>query len=237
VSVGSLYREIGRQYRAHLRRLLGLAVVVFIPVGLAQAVPVEIHLPEDSALVTAAKLLWFGAEEAAILFGLVFYSGAIGNLLAEGGREPLGQLLLRLPYRRLAAVDLLTTFGTLFGLVLLIVPGVLFLAYHCLAAPLAEIEELSARAAMRRSRALVRGELGTVMGVMAPLLALLVVLSSVREASATVLLGGGIPADWLAATLFLIATSPFYALATVTLALELRRRHRGAKDVTVRAAG
>jgi hypothetical protein len=241
VTAGGIYREIGRRYRANLLRLLGLAVVVFIPVGLARAVPVEIHLGSgfshpDSIVEVIGKLLWFSAEVVVSLLGLVFYSGAVGSLIAEGDRESLGELLRRLPYAPLVAIDLLVSFGTLLAALLLIVPGVLFLAYHSLAAPLAELEGLKTGPAMRRSRALVRGHLATVTVVVVPLYLLTNVLGSVAEQTSDIV-GGGLFVDWLGTTVVLIATSPFYALATVLLTLDLRDRRPNRKDVTVGAAG
>jgi hypothetical protein len=214
----AVFGRVLHLYRGNLRFLLTLAVLVFVPVGVAKAVPVEIHLDEVGVVEGIARLGWLGAELAVTFYGVVFYSGAISGLVeaeAAGRSEVLSEVLRRLPYRRLAAIDFLVTVGTLVGLALLVIPGLVFLAYHALATPLAEMEGLGVRSAMRRSRELVRGRLWTVIKVVAPILIASIALEAVAVAGSSELLGEGIPADWLATTATLIAASPFYALAAV----------------------
>lgn len=234
MSATGVYRDILRLYRFNFRFLLVLAVLVFIPVGLAKAVPVVIDVNEVGVVEGLALFAWFLAEVAIGFFGVIFYSGVTGGLVeAEelGQREPLLSLLRGIPYRRLTAIDILVTFGTLFGLVLLVIPGLLFLSYYALAAPLAEIEGLGVRAALRRSRALVRRRPWLVIRVVVPISIAAAALTSGAERLAGSALGEGIPAEWLATTVALIATTPFYALAVAVLMVELSRDEAGGRPL------
>src|SRR6185295_8922009 len=92
--------------------------------------------------------------------GAIFYSGAVARLVEEEEgmweQRALVALVRSLPYARLAAIDVIVTLATAFGVLLLVLPGVLMLTWFSLAAPLAEIEERRVIAALRRSRQLVK---------------------------------------------------------------------------------
>ena len=74
-------------------------------------------------------------------------------------------LLRVLPLKRLVAVDIVLTLGSAFGLLLLVIPGLVFLAYYSFAPALIKIEHLGVWASMRRSAELVRGEFWRVLAL------------------------------------------------------------------------
>ena len=67
-------------------------------------------------------------------------------------------LLRALPLKRLVAVDIVLTLGSAFGLLLLVVPGLVFLGYYSLAPALIKLEHRGVWESMRRSAELVRGD-------------------------------------------------------------------------------
>ena len=78
---------------------------------------------------------------AASSLGEVFFAGVVMSAVSESmeghERPPLGKLVRALPYGGLIVVDLLFSLGLAFGLVLLIVPGLVFFARYVMAAPAA----------------------------------------------------------------------------------------------------
>jgi hypothetical protein len=223
----AVYRRILATYRREARALLLLSLLIFVPVGLLKAIPVEIDVNRVGPVEGGALLAAFLVEVSLSFIGAIFYSGAVARLVEEEEgmweRQSLTALLRRLPYARLAAIDVIVTVATALGLLLFVLPGIAILTSWSLAAPVAEIEERPARSALRRSRELVRGHFRLVLSVVFPIWLAGAVLESGAEALANAVLGDGIPADWLAATVALSAYTPIYALATVLLAVGLAR--------------
>ena len=203
LGTGAVFRQIFEVWREQARYLLVLAVLVFVPVGLAEAIPVEIDVNEVSPVQGVELFAFFLTELAIIFAGVIFYGGAAGSLMMErlrGRRTPLLSLLRQLPYGRLAALNFIVTLGFLLGFLLFVVPGVVFFTWFSLAMPAAGIEHRGVLSAMRRSRSLVRGRFSTV---------------------ADSLFEPGIPASWLATTLTLTVAAPVHAMANVALLVGL----------------
>jgi hypothetical protein len=208
--------------------LLLIGAVVFVPLGLLDAVPdrvVEVrHVSGVADLVTAAVLLAVLAQSATVLLGEVFYSGAVALLIARskpGTPPPLRQLARSLRYGRLIAVDLLFGLGIAVGLVLFVVPGVVAFTWFALAGPLVELEGAGVRAAFARSRRLVRGHFWTVLAVLGPITLASEALTDVVLAAGHGLLGDSFLADWLVESATNIGLSPLYAVAAVLITLQL----------------
>lgn len=95
-----------------------------------------------------------------------FLAGMLEELEgAERDGEPrptISHLLHKLPWRRLVVADLLITFITVVGLVLLIIPGLVIAAVFSLALPLLNMERQPVLPTLRRSWALARPHLWTV---------------------------------------------------------------------------
>jgi hypothetical protein len=68
-------------YRAEAGYLLPLAAVVFIPVGLAEAIPIEIDVNEVGVVEGIALFAAFLADLAIVFVGVVFFSGTGIGLL------------------------------------------------------------------------------------------------------------------------------------------------------------
>lgn len=160
----AVLRGIARTYREHWRFLLPTALLVFIPLGLLEAV---VHLTHDFEIGEADVLtgaLFSAAALAQVLasgLGDQFYAGTVAAAVSESRRRERRHSLLEIartvPYARLIAVDVLVALGTAVGVILLVLPGIVFYTWFALAAPVVKIERLGVRAALRRSRELVRG--------------------------------------------------------------------------------
>ena len=208
--------------RAQWGFLLILVLVIFIPVGFFEALIGEAEADGLSpGLVLVAVTLVLGA-----LMGEVLYSGAVAALLAKtpAGEQPsILHLMRELAWGRLIAADLLVSLVVVIGLVLLIVPGVVFLAWFAFVAPVIEIEDRGLRDSFRRSRELVKGRFWVVLTlVLAVTLASEAVTSGLVEFTHS-LLGEGLLAEWIAESAGDIITNPPYAVVVVLMAVELMR--------------
>jgi hypothetical protein len=225
--VASTYARVFRTYFRWAPSLLLLAVIVFVPVGLIHAITVHADV---GSLDFSNGLKLFAAAAALLalagtgLVGEVFYTGAVSISLThphDGEPPSLREVAGMVNYRRLVAVDLL--YGAIVGagLVLLVVPGVLAFIWLGLAAPVVEIEKRGVRAAFARSVQLVRGNFWLVLAVLVPLELGGDAVTDLVTTLAHNLLGGSLPAEWLADTASNVVLTPFYAVAAVLLTVDL----------------
>jgi hypothetical protein len=223
----SIYARIGRTYYTEAPSLLLLAVVVFVPLGLLDAITTEVSV--DSLNVTngiraAAVLFAAAAITLTGLLGEVFYSGAVAVSLTrqEDERAPsLTEVARRLDYKRLIAVDVIYVTMFFVGFVLFVIPAILVFVWFGLAGPVVEIERRSVRGAFARSWRLVRGNFWTVLLVLGPIEILGYALGEAFDGLVHHLLGHSLPATWLAESLSNAILTPVFAVAAVLLTLDL----------------
>jgi hypothetical protein len=223
----SIYARIAHTYVRWAPSLVLLALIVFVPLGLIDAITIE----ADIGSLNVSNGLAFAALAGALvaltvtgLVGEVFYSGAVAVSLthAEHGHAPgLREISRRLNYRRLIAVDLLYGLVVVVGLILLVVPGVAAFVWFGLAGPVVEIEGRTVRGAFRRSWDLVRGRFWTVLLVLGPIEVVGDGLADFATGQVHHLLGDSLPATWAAESLSNVALTPIYAVAAVLLTLDL----------------
>jgi hypothetical protein len=231
--VASTYSRIWRTYLAWCPGILILALIVFLPLGLLDALTVNVEL--DSLDVTngiklAALALAIGVVTTTGLIGEVFFSGAIAVSLThphEEGRPPLREIARRLSYGRLIAVDLAFVAIVAIGLLLGFVPGALAFVWLALSGPVVELEERSVRGSLTRSMRLVRGNFWLVFLVLVPIEIAGDAIGSGLAALVHGLLGETFIATWLAESLADIALSPLFAVAAVLLTVELIAEKEG----------
>ncbi|HYG95557.1 MAG TPA: hypothetical protein VD741_00485 [Solirubrobacterales bacterium] len=225
--LGSAYALIWRTYRAWAPTLLLLALIVFLPLGLLNALTMDVELDSldlTSGIKLAAVVLAVAAVTATGLIGEVFFSGAIAvSLTHPHGQGPpsLREIAGRLAYGRLIAVDLVFVALVAVGLLLGLIPGVLAFVWLALAGPVVELEERTARGALARSMHLVKGSFWLVFWVLVPVQVLGDALGHFLESLVHDLLGDTFVAAWLAETATDIALSPIFAVAAVLLTIEL----------------
>jgi hypothetical protein len=229
----SIYARIGRTYWSWAPSLLLLAVVVFVPLGLLDALTAEVSV-NSLNITNGVKVVAILAAVAAItttgLIGEVFFSGAVAVALtsADGERTPtLTEIARRLKYGRLIAVDLVYVAIVIVGFLVLVVPGVLFFVWFGLAGPAVEIEERTVRGALARSWDLVRGNFWFVFFVLAPVEVVGDALAEALSGWVHHALGDTLLASWLAESASNIVFSPVFAVAAVLLTIELINAKEG----------
>ena len=224
--LAATYRRIWRTYWSWAPSILLLAVVVFVPLGLLNALTMNVEL--DSLTITngiklAAFALAVGVVTATGLIGEVFFSGAIAiSLTHPHGEDPPGlrEIARRLKYGRLIAVDLLFVAIVAAGLILGVVPGILAYVWLGLAGPLVELEGCSVGGALRRSLQLVRGGFWLVFWVLVPIEVAGAAIGHGLAALVHDLFGHTFLATWLAESLADAALAPIFAVAAVLLTVE-----------------
>jgi hypothetical protein len=220
-------REALAALRAHWAALMVTAVVVFVPVGLAEAVTHSVEDLDTGESGVGAVLAVLGAAfvlTATSTFGDVFYAGVVTSAVRErrtGVGHQLADIARHLPYLRLIAVDLVFALVVAAGMLALIVPGIVAFTWYSLSAPVVEIEGLGVRAAFRRSHELVRGDFWRVLALLAPLVIVGDALATLFLDSGPWILGDGFLGDWLGATLAEGVTALVFALAAAVTALHL----------------
>ena len=128
--------------------LIGLAALIFIPLGLLDAFEstagvINTDTLSDSELLAA--IAGTALHIASSLLGEVLFAGAVAIAVIEAppGEDPsLAAIIRRTRWGTLIAIDLLFVGGLVFSVLLLVIPAFFFFARYVLAAVLAEIEEL-----------------------------------------------------------------------------------------------
>lgn len=221
------YVRIWRTYWGWAPSLLVLAAVVFLPLGLLDALSLQVDVDSldiTSGIKVAALVLAVGAVTMTGLLGEIFFSGAIAiSLTHPHGEEPPKprEIVGRIKYGRLIVVDVAFVAIVAVGLLLAVIPGVLAFIFLGLAGPIVEIEERSASAALRRSFHLVRGSFWLVFWVLVPIE---IVGDAIGGGLANLVhhqLGDTFIATWLAEAIANIALSPVFAVAAVLLTVDL----------------
>jgi hypothetical protein len=222
---------IARSYRSTARLILPVALILFVPLGLLEAASDHLggETEDELTAATLAALVPLTAFQALITtLGDEFYTGVVSAAVTDqrtGGRTSLGRLARELPYLRLFVVDLLYALGTAVGILLLVVPGVIFFTRYALAAPLVEIEHLGVRDAFRRSGGLVRGSFWQVLALLGGLWLVTATLTDLLLRAA----GESFLGDWGAAVVVGVGLAPIEALAAVVVAYELVSLKAGAR--------
>ncbi|HMO00895.1 MAG TPA: hypothetical protein PKD59_15895 [Miltoncostaeaceae bacterium] len=165
---GDILRRSWELYRAHPRHLIGIAAVVFVPLGVVGGVLAGLGWPG----VLAANLLGLAA--------IFFVQGALVKAVEDvrDGRVDLGiagtfgHASGRLV--ALAGAGILALVGICIGLVLLIVPGLVLLTWWLVVSPVIMIEHRRVLESFGRSRELVQGSAWPVFTV--AVLTLLIIL-------------------------------------------------------------
>jgi uncharacterized membrane protein len=208
-------------YTRQFATLIGAALVIYIPIGILSGLVVS---NRNVALLVVLGLL------SAI--GSALYTGAVVEAvedMRDGRRDFSATDLLRaaVPYLLpLIVAGILYGLAVTVGFILLIVPGLLFLTWFALYAPVIVVEKRGIFDAFTRSRELVRGNGWRVFGV-------IVVTFILQSVIQSLLSQIGINADSLALRLILsvvagVITAPISALAASVVYFQLRDLERGA---------
>jgi len=223
----SLYARIGRTYWRNGAGLVLLAAIVFVPLGLLDALVHEIDAGSvdlGGGVKVAALLAAISIVAATSLLGEVFYSGIVAFSLSHPEHErmpPISEIARRLRYGRLIAVDLIYVAMVVIGLAVLFVPGVLLFVWFGLSGPVVELEDRTVRGALGRSFELVRGSFWVVFFVLGPIELVGDGLTESLEGLVHHLVGDSLLATWATEALSNVLFTPIFAVAAVLLTLDL----------------
>jgi hypothetical protein len=221
-------RYVGRVYADQAGPLLTVAVVLFVPFGLLDALGEhgwELGPDEVSVGEVAGVLLGMVAQVTTATLGEVFYAGvamaAVTQSMEGRPRAPLDRVMRSLPYGRLIAVDILFAVGLGVGLALLVLPGLVFFARYVLAAPVLEVERHGVADSFRRSRRVARGHAIPLVALLGGLWLLTDGLTSLLQDGGVWALGETLWADWAIAVIVAVAFTPLWAVAACVATWQL----------------
>ncbi len=160
LSLGGTLAEAFSLYRRHWRLLAPLAVTVLLPQAVLGSVIGDVEVDRIESFGDVVNLLSIPLITVVALGGEALLAGLITGLVREwrvGHRLPgPATFVRRLPWVSLITVDLLLAVGTAAGLLLLVVPGLVFITYFAISPAVIELEGRGAVDALRRSASLVR---------------------------------------------------------------------------------
>jgi len=176
---GALLRRAFALYSEHFPKFFRVSLLAMLPIISLTALDlVNLIMQRRGAIPPGiSKGISIGLGILSALGGFVANSIVVGitiRLVVQLFIAPLRPIELRLAFgalkkrlRSLMWTTLVLVVGTLLRMCLLIVPGVIFYINSALAAPVVMMENLSGRAALRRSKELVKRARRTVLGVIA----------------------------------------------------------------------
>jgi hypothetical protein len=226
-------REAARVYAQQAPFLLPVALVLFVPLGLVDALGEhageldadDIELGELAALLGAVVV-----QVVSATVGEVFYAGvamaAVTESMEGRRRASIGAVMRELPYGRLIVVDVLFAVGLAVGFALLVVPGLIFFARYILVAPVVEIERRGVADSFRRSRALARGHALGLLVLLGGLWLLTDGLTSVLQDGGLWALGESLTSDWAIAVVAGVVVTPIWAVAICVVTWRLIHAER-----------
>ena len=235
-------RGILRGYRNDWRVLLAMGVLIFAPIALLDVlIPSDIDADDFDGTIVLLILATIPVQVALHLVGTVLYSGVIaaGERERRSGERPSFRHVIReLPYGPLILADLAVIAVTIVGLIAFIVPGLVFMTWFALIAPVIELERRGVRDGFRRSREMVRPHFWRVAGLVLPLSVLQSLLESGASDAVHGLLGHGEIGTWGAEVVANIVGASLFGLTAVVIYFEiLERLERAAAAEPGAAAG
>jgi hypothetical protein len=173
MTTGVLLDRAFRLYTSNFSLMLGITAAAYVPfylimVIIESRVGVNVQAP-SGGLSTLLFQIVFMILWASIAFPIA--SGAATYAISErylGNEVTIGEAL-RLALSRfwtLSIAQITATIRVLFGFLLLIIPGILWMLSYALIVPAVLIEGQNATPSLRRSRDLVKGQRGKVFCVM-----------------------------------------------------------------------
>jgi len=224
--------EMVAVYRERWAFLLGTGLLVFIPVGLVEAIdnPLE---DADTAAREALSILELvalvGAQSAVPLLTTVVYAGIVVSAVVarrQGSATSLARVARTLPLGGLIGADLLYALVVVAGFLMFLVPGLVFLVWFALVAPAIKLEHRGIHDAFSRSRFLVRPHFWKVTLLVIPGFFAEGILAELVESGATSALGETFVGGWVGSVVGNLVGAPIIALASVVLFFELRGGER-----------
>lgn len=219
-----VFRMVWLMYRSHWWILVPASLVVLLPQAVGDAVFSDIQIER---IKTPADLLELAQIPLAVIINLggeALFAGIVAAAAVEWLRgrtlRDMPGAVRRIEFGRLIVLDLILAVGTAVGLVLLVLPGIVFYTYLAVAPALIEINQVKVSEAIRSSFRLVRGNFIRVLWFTIVVLALSNVAFAAIEAPLH-----GVKGELLFNLAVEAVIEPFQALTTVFLALALLDLH------------
>ena len=244
-SFGDIFSTALEIYRKNAAQLLAIVAVIVIPLTILGYIIVRVVTATNTRRTTIGGQTFEVAESPGLLAFLLaaLIAAAIGviinailqaTLLRGAARATLGERVdisdsYRWGLRRFGSVlwvALLVALTVGVGFLLLIIPGLIFLAMFAVAVPAVVVEGQRGTKAMGRSWNLVKGHFWHVFGVVVVAAIIVQVVNSLLSR----LGGDNATAIAILQTLGQIITAPFATLVSIVLYLDLRTR---AENLTV----
>ncbi len=236
-SVGELLRAAVDLYVGHWGTFLRIVALVVVPLALLQYYLSDlavrgVRVRGEEVEVTAGAWRAFLASGILAIFSLLITQVLIGALAwaiagAVAGREPTVEESYRFGMARLWSilwVGFLVGLAALAGFILLVVPGVFVLVRLSVAIPALVVERRRGGEALTRSWSLVRGHGWRVLGTFVAAFVLTGIVSGILTAPAA---GSGWFLQGVLAAVGQVITTPFTAIVTLLVYLDLRARTEG----------
>jgi uncharacterized membrane protein YGL010W len=225
IDTADTFNRIFSLYGSQFLVLVSAALIVFVPVAVINGLAIN---NSSAGLLVLGSIL--------LLVGNALYTGAVVEAvrdMRDGQRDfGVGQLFRSAAPRivPLILAGFAFAIGFFIGLILIIIPGLIFFTLFCLFPPAIVIERQGVFGSLQRSRDLVRGNAWRVFGVM---LVVLIIVTVVNNLIAR--LAHGI-SDNLAGALIgnligNILTAPVFALALTVLYFQLRDVREGTQGL------
>jgi hypothetical protein len=249
MTLGEILSSAFEIYRANAGRLLLLVAIVVVPLSLLNALfadvifePARVEVTNGEVVVgqalsrswgTALLLAAIGAL-IGVLISAVLQAATIRAAAQGTIGDPVDvEASYRYGFRRLGSVllvGLLVAVIVGIGFILLIIPGIILLVFLSVAIPALIVEDRRGTAALGRSWDLVRGDFWHTLGVIVVVFLIVAIVSGIIGA-----IGGDAWAlRWIFTAIAQIVTTPFAALASVLLYLDLRARSEALSSETLR---
>lgn len=174
LSLRAVAREVLAVYRRHWIWLIPAAMVILLPQAIVDGFLDGLTVEGVNTVEDAVTLGLIPLTVAVGLGGEALYAGLAAAAVVEwraGHAVPrVPQLVRSLPLGTLIAVDLILSFGAALGMLLLVAPAFVFLAYYGIAPALVKLERRGTWESLRRSAELVRGNFWRVVAVIVGLM-------------------------------------------------------------------
>jgi len=238
MTTGTLLDRAARLYANNFSLLLGITAAAYVPFYLIMLVfESSLNLnphDENAAWVAVLYLIVFMLLWTSIAFPIA--GGAATYAISE--RYLGNQVALHVALRRglasfwsVSIAQITVSAKVIFGLMLLVVPGVLWWLSYSVVVPAILVEGQKSTASLRRSRELMKGQRGKAFAIMTVLI-LLEALSSAGISSLTGIFGGvdsagGAVLHSAANSLKSVVLAPLGIVATILLYYDMRIRKEG----------
>jgi hypothetical protein len=251
-SLGDILGAAFEVYKDNAQKLVLIVAVVVVPLTLISALLSDVLFAPKTETITVfgteatvvrpqSAFIVFLVSLIAIAIGVIITAALQAALTRAAAQSSIGDAVdIEASYRwgfgrfgSVLLISILVGLAVLGGLILLIIPGIIFWVMFSVSIPALVIENRKGTEAMSRSWNLVKGHFWHALGVIIVAAIIAGVVAGIIQA-----IGGAIGDNWFVSWIFgsvaQIVVAPFTALVGVLLYLDLRSRTEALSADTVR---